>query len=298
MTPLNEDPLRGIALTIGATVLFATSDTISKYLAATLPVVEILWFRYVIFVVMAGYLAWQTSPRALAVRSPGMQVARGLCLVASSVLFVFGVRQMPMAEAAAISFVSPLLITVLSIPLLGEVVGIRRWAAVAVGMLGMLIIVRPGTNAFQPAAFFGVASSLCWSVSLIITRKISTTERPTSTLLWSSVIGALVLSALMPLNFTWPSTGEFALAFVLGVLASIGQWMVVLAHRQAPASLLAPFTYVQLLWSTLGGYLVFAALPDHWTLVGAVIIIASGLYTAHRERLRQRARTQAVAALR
>jgi drug/metabolite transporter (DMT)-like permease len=290
MTPPNEDPLRGIALTIGATVLFATSDTISKYLSITLPVVEILWIRYVIFVVMAAYLAWHANPRALLVRSPGMQAVRGLCLVGSSILFVFGVRQMPMAEAAAISFIAPLLITVLSIPLLGEVVGIRRWIAVTVGMVGMLIIVRPGTSAFQPAAFFGVASSLCWSMALIITRKMATTERPTTTLLWSSVVGAMVLSALLPLNFIWPTSAEFALAFVLGVLASIGQWMVVLAHRQAPASLLAPFTYVQLLWSTLGGYLVFAALPDHWTLVGAAIIIASGLYTAHRERVRQRVR--------
>ena len=277
-------------LSLGATVLFSLGDAIVKFLSTQLPIVEIAWIRYVIFVCFAASLAWRASSRdktrILAVKSPMMQIARGLFLVVCGLLFVLGVRQLPMAEATAISFVSPLMITMLSIPLLGEVVGIRRWAAVVVGLIGVLVVVRPGTGGFQPAALFGVASAFFWSMALVITRKMSTTERPATTLLWSSVIGLIVLSGLLPFNYAWPTPTQFGLALVLGCLASAGQWMVVLAHRQAPASVLAPFSYVQLLWAVVLGYLVFAAVPDRWTLLGAGIIIASGLYTAHRERVR------------
>jgi drug/metabolite transporter (DMT)-like permease len=204
------------------------------------------------------------------------------------VLFVFGIRQMTMAQATTISFLSPLLITVLSIPLLGEVVGIRRWAAVLAGMLGMLIVVRPGTGGFQPAALFGVASSFCWAIALIITRKMATIDPPQTTILWSAAIGAGVLTLLLPFGFAWPTWPQFWLMLMLSVLASGGQWMVVVAHQHAAASLLAPFSYTQLIWVSIAGYLVFANVPDRWTLLGAAIIVASGLYTAHRERVRMR----------
>jgi drug/metabolite transporter (DMT)-like permease len=213
---------------------------------------------------------------------------RGLCVSASSVLFVYGIREMTMAQATTISFLSPLLITVLSIPLLGEVVGIRRWGAVAAGMTGMLIVVRPGTAGFQPAAFFGVASSICWAMALIITRKIAASDAPQTTIFWSALIGSVVLTILLPFEARWPTWWQLSLCLMLGVLSSVGQWLVVLAHRLAPASVLAPFSYTQLPWVTLGGYLVFSNLPDRWTLVGASIIIGSGLYTAHRERVRAR----------
>jgi drug/metabolite transporter (DMT)-like permease len=209
--------------------------------------------------------------------------------VGSAVLFVFGVSSMQIAQASTISFISPLLITVLSIPILGEVVGVRRWAATAAGMIGVVIVARPATGGFQPAALFGVASSACWALALVITRKMSTTERSTTTLLWTAGVGAVVLTVLLPFVFVRPSLPHLLLALVIGVLSSIGQWLTVQAHRFAPASTLAPFSYTQLIWATLSGWLVFGNLPDEWTLVGAVIIIASGLYTAHRERLRGRA---------
>ncbi len=285
-----EDPLRGIALHSGATVLFAIADTTSKYLSASLPVVEIQWIRYVLFFGLALLLARRMSWGALRPNNPKLQLLRGLLVTGSSVLFVFGVRQMSMAEATTISFLSPLLITILSIPLLGEVVGIRRWGAVLVGMAGVLIVVRPGTNGFQPAAFWGMASSLCWASALIITRKISTSDQATTTLLCSSAIGAIALTFLAPIGWVWPSPTQWALLLMLGVLSSFGQWMVIVAHRQAAASLLAPFSYSQLLWAIAAGFLVFGALPDRWTLVGAAIIVASGLYTAHRERVRRNLR--------
>ena len=228
--------------------------------------------------------------RSILPRNPGLQITRGLCVVGSSILFVYGVRQMTMAQATTISFLSPLLITILSIPLLGETVGPRRWAAVGVGMLGMLVVVRPGLGGFQPAALFGVASAFCWALALIITRKISNSDTPQTTVLWSAGIGIAVLSLILPFQAIWPTPKQLGLSLVLGVLASGGQWAVVLAHRIAPASLLAPFFYSQLLWVSVLGFLVFGNLPDIWTIVGAAIIAASGLYTAHRERVRRQER--------
>jgi drug/metabolite transporter (DMT)-like permease len=279
-----DDPLKAIALAVSATVLFGSSDTISKYLSGSLPIVEFIWIRYVLFLITAACLVRR---RSILPRNPRLQITRGLCVVGSSILFVYGVRQMTMAQATTISFLSPLLITILSIPLLGETVGPRRWAAVAVGMLGMLVVVRPGLGGFQPAALFGVASAFCWALALIITRKISSSDTPQTTVLWSAGIGTAVLSLILPFQAIWPTPKQLGLSLVLGVLASGGQWVVILAHRIAPASLLAPFFYSQLLWVSVLGFLVFGNLPDIWTMVGAAIIAASGLYTAHRERVRR-----------
>jgi drug/metabolite transporter (DMT)-like permease len=283
----NDDPIRGLALAVSATVLFAGSDTISKYLSGSLPIIEFIWIRYVLFVILAGCVASRIPARSLRSRRPATQILRGLCVVASSVLFVYGVRWMTMAQATTINFLSPLLVTILSVPILGEVVGIRRWAAVAAGMLGMLIVVRPGMDGFQPAALFGAASAFCWALALIITRQIASTDLPQTTVLWSAGVGTAALTALLPFEAIWPDTRQLLLSLILGVVASAGQWLVILAHRLAPASLLAPFSYGQLVWAAGAGFIVFGNVPDGWTLCGAAIIITSGLYTAHRERVRR-----------
>ena len=282
-----DEPLKAIVLAVSATMLFGSSDTISKYLSGSLPIVEFIWFRYVIFLIMAAILVRRTPNRAMRARNPGLQITRGFCVVGSSILFVYGVRSMTMAQATTISFLSPLLITILSIPLLGETVGPRRWAAVAAGMIGMLIVVRPGLGGFDPAALFGVASAFCWALALIITRKISSSDPPQTTVLWSASIGTAVLTLILPFQAVWPTPKQYGLSLVLGILASGGQWLVILAHRIAPASLLAPFFYGQLLWVTVLGFLVFRNLPDTFTVAGAAIIVGSGLYTAHRERVRR-----------
>jgi drug/metabolite transporter (DMT)-like permease len=283
-----DDPIRAIFMVTGATVLFATADTISKYLTASMPVVEILWIRYVLFLVMALALNRGRRFKALTPANPKLQIARGIAVIVSSMMFVYGVRTLSMADATSIAFLSPMLITILSIPLLGETVGPRRWAAVGAGMVGVLIVVRPGLSGFQPAALFGIGGAFCWALALIVTRKIANTDAAQTTVLWSAAIGTLVLTALLPLGAVWPTPFDLLLALVLGVLASAGQWLVILAHRYAPASLIAPFSYTQLLWSTFWGWAVFANLPDHWTMAGATLIVASGLYTAHRERIRSR----------
>jgi len=285
----SDDPFRGIIFAVSATILFASSDTISKYLSGGLPIIEFIWIRYALNTLFALCLPRPTPRPVRLSRHPVLQTLRGLCAVGSSVLFVMGVRQMTMAQATTISFLSPLLVTVLSIPLLHEVVGIRRWAAVATGMLGMIVVVRPGLDGFQPAALFGVASASCWALSLILTRKLATDDPPRTTVLWSAVTGLLLLTLALPFSAVWPDWRQFGLSVGMGVLATGGQWLVILAHRIAAASVLAPMFYAQLIWSTLGGYLVFNNLPDEWTGAGATIIIASGLYTAHRERMRARA---------
>src|SRR6185437_9416314 len=285
---LSDDPLRAILLALGSTLLFGSSDTISKYLSTSLPIIEFIWIRYVLFLLMALLLARGRSVHSLRPRNLGLQILRAFCAVGSSVLFVYGVRSMSIAQATTISFLSPMLVTVLSIPLLHETVGIRRWAAVVAGMVGMLVVVRPGLGGFQPAALFGVASSFCWAFALIITRRISNSDTPQTTVLWSAAIGAAVLTLMLPIEAVWPTWWQWGLSILMGVVASGGQWLVILAHRHAPASLLAPFFYTQLLWVTGLGFLVFDNLPDRWTLAGAGIIVASGLYTAHRERVRRR----------
>jgi drug/metabolite transporter (DMT)-like permease len=217
-----EDPLRGIILYAAATILFATADTTAKYLTAFLPIIEIIWIRYAIFVMFAASLVYRTRPSGLALRSPSMQLARGVFLVGSSILFVFGVSRMPISQATSISFVAPMLITILSIPLLGEQVGIRRWAAVVVGLIGVLIVVRPGGGTLGAAALFSLGSAFCWAMALIITRKMATSERPTTTLLISATTGLLLLSLLLPFNFAWPTPFQAALTLLLGSFASLG----------------------------------------------------------------------------
>ena len=279
-----DNPLRGVVLLIVATVFFSVSDVMAKYLTRSLPVIEIAWLRYVAFVALAAWLDLRSGPGRFHVRRPVLQVLRGLGLVGSAILFMAALGRMPIAETSAISYVSPALITILSIPVLGEVVGLRRWAAVVVGLFGVLLVVRPGTAAFQPAALFPVLSALCWATASVVTRKISSAERATTTLLWSAVVGLVVLSTMLPAVAVWPRPGELALGLLLGVIASTGQYLMVLAYRHAAASLLAPFAYMQLLWSTSLGWLVFNAWPDGWTLTGAAVIVGSGLAMAGRER--------------
>jgi drug/metabolite transporter (DMT)-like permease len=282
-----DNPLRGVALLVVATVFFSLSDTMAKLLTRSLPVAEIAWLRYVAFVALAAWLDVRSGAGRFRVRRPGLQVLRGLGLVGSAIFIILALRRMPMAESSAISYVSPALITILAVPVLGETVGWRRWTAVAVGLLGVLVVVRPGTAAFQPAGLFAVACALCWAIASVVTRKISGSERATTTLLWSAVVGLIVLSAMLPGVAVWPRPGELAMGLALGMIASTGQYLMVLAYRHAGASLLAPFSYLQLIWATVLGWLVFGAWPDGFTLLGAAIIVVSGIYMVGRERAKK-----------
>ena len=200
---------------------------------------------------------------------------------------------LPIAEATATSFAAPLFITALSIPLLGEKVGPRRWAATFVGLLGVLIVVRPGTDAFQPASILPLVAALTWASAVVVTRRTSAGDTALTTLAYSAIIGVVVLTALLPIVWAPPDWRTLAFGTLIGCAATAGHWLIVIAFRFGDASVLAPFTYTQLVWSTTLGAILFGAAPDVWTLLGASVIVASGLYTAHREQVRARERLRA-----
>lgn len=259
----------------------------AKYLSLTLPAIEIAWVRFLVFVGVLVPAMLTTTPNVFRSTRPGLQAWRGLALLSSSVLFITGLRFLPIAEASATSFVAPIFVTALSIAFLGEKVGIRRWLATIAGLCGVMVIVRPGSSAFHPAAVLPIVSAFGWACTLIITRMISGKDRAITTMAYSATVGFLMLSAVMPLYWVTPNWRDIVLGIGVGLASTAGQWIVVLAFRYADASVLAPFSYVQLVWATILGFLVFGDVPDISTLAGAAIIIGSGLYTAHRERLRR-----------
>ena len=283
---LADTTIQAILLIILTVTMFSCADVMAKYLRESMPAIEIAWIRYALFVALALLLAGRGRFRGLRAARPGLQLLRGVTLVGSAVLFTLGLGWLPVAEASSISFVSPALITALSIPLLGEKVGIRRWMAVLAGFVGVLIVVQPGSAAFQAAAVFPFLSATAWAFTVVITRMIGGAERPVVTMLWSACTGFLLLTALLPFNFVPLSWTQIALCLLHGLFASAGQLLMILAYRLAPASVLAPFSYCQLLTSALLGFAAFGTVPGQPMLVGASVIIASGLYMAHRERIR------------
>jgi drug/metabolite transporter (DMT)-like permease len=289
VAPARADrPFRGIALILASTVFLGTSDVTAKYLSATLPSIEIAWIRFLVFALIMAPAMLPGSPfYALQSHRRGLQVMRGAALLLSSLLYISGLRFLPIAEASATSFVAPLFVTALSIVFLGERVGLRRWGATAIGLIGVLIILRPGTSAFHPAAFFPIVSALAWAGTLIMTRMMSGREHAGTTMAFSSIAGVGLISALVPWVWVAPGWHDILFGILIGVTSTAGQWIVVLAFRYADASVLAPFSYTQLLWVSLLGFFVFGEVPDIFTVTGAAFIVASGLYTAHRERIRR-----------
>ncbi|WP_243369465.1 DMT family transporter [Microvirga solisilvae] len=277
----------GILLLIASTVVFSVCDIITKHLAATLPASEIAWIRYATFSCLVVPVVLLVGGKGLLrAKRPGLQVLRSLGMIGSTIFFTMGLRYLPVAESTAIYFISPILIMALSILFLGESVGWRRWVAALVGLTGVLVVIRPGTEAFQATALFPLLGATSWAAGAVVTRKMSGSDHPLTTLAYSAVVGCLILSVTIPFTWVTPSLSEIGFALLMGLFFAIGQWFVVLAYRHGNASVIAPFSYVQLLWAGALGYWVFGAVPDGWTIVGACIIAASGLYTAYRERVR------------
>jgi drug/metabolite transporter (DMT)-like permease len=283
-----DRPFKGIALVLASTIFLGASDVTAKYLSATLPSIEIAWIRFLVFALLMAPAMLPGSPLfALQTNRRGLHLLRGAALVGSSLFFISGLAFLPIAEASATGFVAPLFVTALSIAFLGEKVGLRRWIATGIGLVGVLIILRPGTGAFHPAAFFPLVSALAWACTLIMTRMMSGTERTITTMTYSAIAGLLILSALVPFVWVTPSWHDILFGIFIGIASTAGQWIVVLAFRYADASVLAPFSYLQLVWVSFLGFLIFGEVPDVYTITGAAFIVASGLYTAHRERVRR-----------
>ena len=286
-SPRRENALVGMAIMLVATVFLSAGDAASKYLAADVPALHIVWLRYITSAaILLAIVAAQRGQVPLRTKRPGLQLLRGLAAIAASIFFVSSLRSLAIADATATGFVAPLFVTALAIPLLGERVGWRRWLATVTGLIGVLIVVRPGGTDFQPASLLPVLSALAWALSLIITRLMSGTENPLATLTFSTVFGAVVATLLLPLHWVPPTAQIASVGLFIGAVSTAGHWLVITSFRHAGASLLAPLSYIQLIWASVFGFLLFGSLPDLWTWVGAAIIAASGLYTAHRERVR------------
>ena len=287
-TPAKDATFAAIGLALLSTVFFAMGDVAAKVLTDTLPAIEVTWLRYVVFcLVVVPTVFVARGAKAMHTPRLRLQIIRALAVAGSSVLFILGLGHLQVAEATAVNFISPIFITALSIPLLGEKVGIRRWGAAAVGFLGVMLVVQPGGSAFQMAALLPIGAALSWAMAAIATRLMSS-ERPETTLAWSAAVGLIALTAFVPFHWRTPTAAEIGLAVLMGGFSTMGHWLIILGYRKAAASTIAPFSYVQLLFAGLLGFGVFGTIPGAMTLVGGLVIAASGLYTAHRERIRAR----------
>ncbi len=279
--------LRGIVMICVAMLLFAVLDTSAKYASRYVPALEVAFARYAVSLIVSAIVLRPWANRSASrMRRPVVQTLRGLLLLGSTVLNFLALRSLPLAVTASISFAAPFLVVAFSGPVLGEWAGPRRWAAVVVGFAGVLVVVHPGASAFQPAALFSVAAAFCYAGYNLTTRLLSTTELPAGMLLYPALLATILLTAVLPVAGVAPPGWLVAgLLMLTGIMGGVGHWCLIIAHRDAPAALLAPFQYAQILWMVSLGYLVFADVPDVNTLIGAAIIVASGLYILYRERM-------------
>ncbi|HEY9567149.1 MAG TPA: DMT family transporter [Thalassobaculum sp.] len=284
--PEPDRPLLAIGRLLGANFVFTAMDGFAKGLAGSgMAAEQIILLRYILVTVLlvpAVLRHWHARPWATA--RPVAHVLRGVLLIGSATLFVHAMVHLPLETATAIGFVSPLYVTALSIPFLGEKVGIRRWAAVGAGFVGVMIILRPGTDVFQPAMLIPLVSSLCWAGGLIITRQMRGSEGALTILIWSTIAGLVAIAPLGIADWRDPTLGEWAFLAAIAVCHVAGQYLTIRAFMLASASLIAPFSYSTLLWAILIGAFAFGSYPDGATVAGAGLLVAAGLYVWHRER--------------
>lgn len=304
-----DRPLYGILCLVGAGMVFSVFNAIVKHLSHELPVLEVAWGRYVfhlafalVYAAVAAHLSggkdvsplswsqrWGNSLRS---RRPGLQFLRSLLMLATTLLFFWAVSYIDLATATAIAFVEPMAITILSFLLLKEMVGVRRWAAVVVGFIGVLIVIRPGFGMVHPAVLLPVLSASTGACYNVLTRIVARHDGNATSLFYSALVGCLGLTLMLPFVWQMPSWDQWLLLAALGITGGFAHTLVIRAFSYASASIVAPFIYLQLLWAMAIGYLWFGNLPVLTTWIGAGIIIATGIYTAHRERIRARERAQ------
>lgn len=281
-----DRPLLAIGLLLGANFVFTAMDGFAKGLAgAGMAAEQIIMLRYVLVsaLLLPAVLRYR-SARPFRTGRPIAHIARGVLLIGSATLFVHAMAHLPLETATAIGFVSPLYVTALSIPFLGEKVGVRRWAAVGAGFVGVLIILRPGTEVFQPAMLLPLLSSLFWAAGLIITRQMRGTEQPLTILIWSTGAGLVAIAPLGLLDWRPPTFQEWSFLLAIAACHVAGQYLTIRAFMLASASLIAPFSYSTLLWAILIGMFAFDSFPDGPTLIGGALLVAAGVYVWHRER--------------
>jgi drug/metabolite transporter (DMT)-like permease len=280
--------LSGIALMCGALASFACLDTMAKFLSAYMDTLQVVWARYTGAFVLAVIISNPiTRPGLLRTGRPLLQVGRSVLLLGSTLLNFFALRYLQLDQALAIVFSTPFFVAILSGPLLGEWVGWRRWTAIAVGFLGVLLVARPGIGGIHPAALISLAAAMFYAAYSISTRMLSRTDSNETTLFYSNLVGAAVMLPVVPFVWTTPSDPLVILLMVMcGAFGTVGHYLLIIAHRLAPPALLAPFIYGQIVWVIILGYVAFGDVPNRWTLAGAAVVVASGLYILYREQRR------------
>lgn len=276
----SREVLLGVGFMLLGVSLLPAMNTAAKYLAADYPLWQVVWARFL------GHLLWMTlffGPRlgAALYRTVHLnsQLVRSIIFLASNALFIAALPHVGLATASAVMFTTPLIVVALSAPVLRERIGAWRWSAVAVGFAGALVIIRPGTRLFEPAALLVLGSACCFALYQLWTRRLATHERPETMIVYTALAGAVVTTLIVPWIALAPQSAfDYAAFSVLGLLGGIAQYCIIRALQRAPASVISPIGYAELLSATLFGYAIFGDIPDRYTWFGAALIIASGLF--------------------
>ena len=274
----------------GGMFLFSAVDTMAKFLTDGLHPFQIVWIRQLGLVAGLIIILGFRGFSILRTNALGLQVIRGVVAAGSAALFIYGVSYVPLADAVAVTFIAPFIVTLMGALILKEPVGFRRWTAVIIGFLATLIVIRPGLGVVHPAVFLVMAAAALFSARQIISRALASSDRTATTIAYTALVSIAILT--IPLPFVWqaPTGFEIKLLAAMAVIAAIAETLVIKALELAEAVIVAPLHYTIIIWSTFYGWLIFADLPDFWTVVGAAIIIATGIYTLNRERIVARRR--------
>lgn len=279
---------RALPLFLLAGLCLSSLDATAKYLVRDHPLFLVVWARYAGQMLVVTPFVWrQAGPGFWRTGRLTLQLARSTMLLCATFLFFGGLRYLPLAEGSAITFLAPIFVVVLSGPMLGERPDRARWVAALTGFAGILILLRPGSAVFHPAALLLLLAALCNAAYFLLTRKL-VDEGAHTTLFYSALVGTLGLSLALPwqLDAGAPPLKESLPFVLLGLFAGAGHWLIIGAFRHAPAALLTPFAYLQMIWATAYGFVLFGQLPDRWSALGMSVIVASGLLLALRERRR------------
>lgn len=285
--PKEDRRLLGIGLVLCGYFCFTIIDSCAKYLSQRgLPPLEVAFIRYAAqLLLVVAIFAPQRGTDLVVSRAYPSEIVRGLCLMGSTIANFFALTWLPLTTTSSIMFTQPLILCALSIPLLGETVGWRRWTAILVGFAGVLVIVHPGTASFHPAALLSLLGSFFGACYMLLTRKLAGVDTTTTQQFYAGLVATICIGPFALNGWAWPQSWDGWLAFCLiGVAALAGHQLLTTAHRFAPASILAPFGYLQIIFMTTSSWLVFNQPPDTWIFLGAPVVIASGLYLWLRER--------------
>ena len=268
-----------------AMFFFATMDATVKHLVKLYPTVQVVWARFFFHLLLIVVVFARRIPTIARTAHPGLQFFRSILMILTTGLFFTGLIYVPLVNAASMMLVSPLIVTALSMPILREPVGIRRWAGVIVGFGGALIIIRP-TGDFQLAILFPLCAAASYAVYQVSTRFLSQSDPVLTTLFYTAAMGAVIPAFAVPFVWVTPTPQDWGLMMFTGICGGLGHFAVIRAFAAAPAAAVAPFSYTAIIWATTFGFILFGDFPDHWTIIGAAIIVASGLYVFFREKKR------------